>query len=182
MGYYYTLPPITSRSTWNAREARSGMTYEPTKNKIIVHHTTSRNFLTGSDAYAEMRRIQNKHMDNSNYGFDDIGYHFVITYDGEVIQGRQVNYRGAHASGNQGNYNSIGVALMGNYTGRAVSDVQEMALVRLLGYYCERKGIDPTKIYGHRDFDSSTECPGTYAYSYCLPEVRRRLLATVNKG
>ena len=44
-------------------------------------------------------------------GFDSIGYHYVITRDGQIEKGRDEDTQGAHALGY--NHNSLGVCLVG---------------------------------------------------------------------
>ena len=55
-----------------------------------------------------------------NRGWYDIGYHFVIDYDGTLAAGRPLVRMGAHVKGE--NKGTVGVALMGGY-GSAAKDV-----------------------------------------------------------
>lgn len=47
----------------------------------------------------------------SHNGWNDVGYHFVITRDGTIEPGRPLSKAGAHVSG--ANYDSIGICLIG---------------------------------------------------------------------
>ena len=72
-------------------------------NKIIIHHSASPKDTTKEQIY-------DWHV-NGN-GWSDIGYHFVITEDGTIHEGRHINTSGAHCRGH--NANSIGVCVTGN--------------------------------------------------------------------
>ena len=101
--------------------------------------------------------------------FVDIGYHYVVTLDGRVHLGRDVDQAGAHVSGY--NANSIGVVYVGGLENRpgtpynklkpkdTRTDAQKEALLSLL--------IDLRKLYpqaviqGHRDFSPDRNHNGT---------------------
>lgn len=70
---------------------------------IIVHcSATPPDMRVGAD------RIRQWHKER---GWDDIGYHYVITRAGEIEQGRALEYVGAHTKGH--NRRSIGICLIG---------------------------------------------------------------------
>jgi N-acetyl-anhydromuramyl-L-alanine amidase AmpD len=86
---------------------------------------------------------------------DDIGYHFVITKDGKVHQGRPVSRVGAHVAGH--NANSIGICLTGKNT---FSDAQKEALESLCKKLCQDHRLKKTDIVGHRELDGRGKtCP-----------------------
>lgn len=97
-------------------------------------------------------------------GWSDIGYHYVIYRDGTIVNGRDVDIIGAHCNKGGHNMYSIGICYIGGVDARNVkkakdtrTDAQKDAL---LSFLKELKEIYPeAKIYGHRDFDSSKECP-----------------------
>ena len=97
-------------------------------------------------------------------GWKDIGYHFVITLDGQVQEGRPIEQTGAHTKGH--NFDSIGICYVGGVESEKVNGEwvakdtrtcdQKDALEDLL---CQLKGLYPQAvIYGHRDF-STKACP-----------------------
>ena len=65
--------------------------------------------------YNDQYHIGAREIDNIHkvFGFDGIGYHFVIKRDGTIQVGRNINRTGAHAKGF--NKNSIGVAFVAGY-------------------------------------------------------------------
>lgn len=88
-------------------------------------------------------------------GFNDIGYHFVITTDGEVQPGRSLALTGAHVKCH--NTDNVGICLIGGIdaTGKAVdnfTDLQWDALRYLITELAGNYGILETNIKGHRDW------------------------------
>lgn len=112
--------------------------------EIIVHCTATRE---GQPKTVEQLRAEHKRR-----GWSDIGYHYVVTLDGGVHTGRNVNLVGAHVAGH--NAHSIGVVYVGGIDkyGRAKdtrTDEQRAALLSLL---LELRRLYPTaRIRGHRD-------------------------------
>jgi hypothetical protein len=87
-------------------------------------------------------------------GWDGIGYHFVITEDGEVQQGRPIYWSGAHANG----YNHyVGICLIGQ-DGKYMYK-QILALQDLLAKLVWTEALDPANIIGHNQI-SNKSCPG----------------------
>lgn len=94
-------------------------------------------------------------------GWNGIGYNFVIYKNGEVHEGRGLEYIGAHAGINEYNQKYVGICLVGNYeVTTAVPDAQFNSTVELIkyiqGYYSTAKTI-----LRHSDV-KATACPGKY--------------------
>ena len=141
-----------------------GITLKKSKRRIdyiAVHCTASRE---GQAMTVDQIRRQHKAQ-----GWGDIGYHYVVTLDGKVHLGRDVDLSGAHVSG----YNpySIGVVYVGgleNDPRKAYKDLkakdtrtdgQKAALMSLLMDL--RKLYPYAKIQGHRDFSPDKNHNGT---------------------
>ena len=92
--------------------------------------------------------------------FRDIGYHFYITRDGEIYQGRPLEKVGAHCRDH--NTHSIGICYEGglDMAGRP-KDTRTLAQrASLLGLLRELRKIFPkTLIVGHHDLNPIKECP-----------------------
>lgn len=87
-------------------------------------------------------------------GWSDVGYHYVVTLDGTIQEGRKEEKIGAHCKGR--NSNSIGVCYIGGKEKDTRTTEQKISLVHLIGYLKNKyKGAI---VYGHRDF-SSKPCP-----------------------
>lgn len=141
----------------------SGIILKKSKRRIdyIVVHCTA----TPEGQQRTVEQIRNGHLAR---GWSDIGYHYVVTLDGKVHLGRDVDISGSHVSG----YNSysIGVVYVGgleNKPGVAYeklkakdtrTDAQKAALMSLL--IDLRKLYPNAKILGHRDFPKVAKaCP-----------------------
>lgn len=86
--------------------------------------------------------------------WSDIGYHFVITAQGIVQQGRPLDIMGAHVYGH--NHNNIGICLIGGLKdGKPSNDYsvkQYAALFKLLVKLCIQYRLPYTAVKGHRDW------------------------------
>lgn len=186
------IPPIVRRDVWcNGMTNCEQATYQPQEifpGHVIVHHGASPNSYI--DGETIVRSYWNYHVYSN--GWDDIGYNFLLDKDGNIYQGRynnnieSVDVKGTHA----GNVNSsaIGVCFLGNSDSLHATNVQLLALDRLLAWWFQSRGFDPTssapiinqagtgylylpRIIGHRDVKPTTLCPGNHLYSL-LPQIR----------
>ena len=92
-------------------------------------------------------------------GWSGIGYHYVVSLDGTIEYGRDINKTGAHVKGQ--NKGSIGLC----YVGGVDSDMNpkdtrtEQQKESLLLLIKTLKKMHPgAEVYGHRDF-STKACP-----------------------
>ena len=140
-----------------------GMILKKSKRRIdyiVVHCTATPE---GQDKTVEQIRAEHKRQ-----GWSDIGYHYVVTLDGKVHLGRDVDIAGSHVSGH--NANSIGVVYVGGleYNPCKVysqlkakdtrTDAQKASLLSLL---MDLRRLYPKAIIqGHRDFPGvKKDCP-----------------------
>jgi N-acetyl-anhydromuramyl-L-alanine amidase AmpD len=150
--------------------------YRPWK-YIVIHHSSTE----GGNAASFDR-------DHRARGFDELGYHFVITNanggkDGQIEVSRRWRTQkwGAHTGRTEGNrYNNygIGICLVGNFEVADPSAKQLAALNALVRYLVKRHGIRVEDVITHRDAPgASTVCPGRNLYRYVhatlRPELRR---------
>ena len=125
-------------------------------NKIIIHCTATPE---GKDFTVDDIRRWHKQQ-----GWSDIGYHYVVYRNGDVVNGRDVDIQGAHCADNGGNINSIGICYIGGCAkdGKTPkdtrTDAQKLALLNLLMDL--RKMYPHAVILGHRDLDEHGKlCP-----------------------
>lgn len=114
---------------------------------IIIHHSATE---TGN-----VEIFRNFH--KNERGWDDIGYHFVITngkggIDGKIQEGRPLEKQGAHAKGK--NSASISICLVGI---DKFTENQKIATILLVAKLCLDYGIEPSEktIQAHHE-----KCPG----------------------
>ena len=126
--------------------------------EIIVHCTATPE---GQPRTVEQIRQQHKAQ-----GWSDIGYHILVTLDGQAHLGRDMDISGAHAEGH--NSHSIGVCYVGgveNRPGVAYKDLKakdtrtEAQKATLMALLMDLRKLYPkARIIGHRDV-SSKACP-----------------------
>lgn len=133
--------------TETSLQFRSGLSPRKATQRIIIHHSASR----GNE---DAKIIHGWHLNNN--GWAGIGYHFVITKSGEIQRGRPEHLTGAHA-GASGNWNSIGICIVGNFDIETPAIVQMTALVWLIRHLRGKYGN--LEVIGHKDV-MATACPG----------------------
>ncbi len=117
-------------------------------NTIVIHHSGN------TDTVEKIRKL---HVEIN--GWDDIGYHFIVSRLGDVVSCRDLNIEGAHVLGF--NRDSVGICLLGNFDEEFLSDKQKYSLIELLEKLAKRFNIDKNNIKFHRDFPNVTKsCPG----------------------
>jgi N-acetyl-anhydromuramyl-L-alanine amidase AmpD len=114
---------------------------------IALHHPANKS-CTAED-------IHRWHLAN---GWAGIGYHFFVTKEGLIYEGRPLNTIGAQIAGH--NSRGIGICVEGNYElEQHLPEAQYKAVQELLDYL---KTIYPNaELVGHRDIAASA-CPGRY--------------------
>ena len=159
---------MVSRAAWKARATKCSTADSKQRYRLAVHHTE-----TPSDNPAtRVRAIQAYHMDSR--GWCDIGYHFLVSADGQIFEGRPYSLLGAHtASQNSGN---VGVSFVGCFHSSECAampptnppKVMLKAGGQLLGTIAKLEGIalSTATVKGHRDHaGANTSCPGDYLYA-----------------
>ena len=172
-------PPTIDCGGWGARANREIVpVWNQKPVKILVHHTATPNQADVSQgaAFGLSRSIQNFHMDRR--GWLDTGQHFTVSRGGFAMEGRhrsleivragRQQVEGAHCTGQ--NVVAVGIENEGTYTSVDPPPAQWNRLRDLCAWICNRYGIAPTELYGHRDF-KNTACPGDRLYSL-LPRLR----------
>jgi len=181
-------PLVVARALWGADESirRAQPSYATSVRYAVVHHTAGESGYTKAQAPAIVRAIQLYHVKAN--GWNDIGYNFLVDRFGTVYEGRyggvERNVVGAHAQGF--NTGSVGVAVLGTFTGAAPSQAAEDAVARLLAWRLDLAHVDPLStlsavssgnprfpegipvflraVSGHRD-TGFTDCPGDAFYA-----------------
>lgn len=140
--------------TWQLREAQPF-------SRITIHHQGAGVAGTRHEnsVVADIDAIFGGHR---RLGYADIGYHFVIDYDGRVWEGRSLAYSGAHVAGQ--NDDNIGILALGNYNRQKPSTATVVSLKGLVAALEKRYSIKPDRLFGHRELGAS-DCPGKHLFS-----------------
>lgn len=119
--------------------------------KIIIHCSATPE---GRDVTVE--EIDRWHKER---GFTAIGYHYVITLDGQVHKGRAEEIKGAHCQGH--NSKSIGVCYVGgcdkNMNPKDTRTFEQIVGMNWLIDLLKKRYPNAT-VHGHNEF-SSKSCP-----------------------
>ena len=150
---------VNSRSVWGARQpACSSSAHTPSM--VTVHHSATPLPDSISPA-ARVRQIQSYHIDSR--GWCDIGYHFMVDWNGDIWQGRAETVTAAHVAYH--NTNNVGVSFLGTYTNTAATATQLDKAGALLAWLADvyMIPVDRDHLLGHRDWVAN-ECPGEQLY------------------
>lgn len=139
---------IVSREKWGAAPPRGVPVHVewPRGVDFWVHHTDGPQDQTPRD-------IQAFHQNSR--GWNDIGYGYLIDYEGVIYEGRGYEVHAAHSPGVN---HQPSVALIGDYSTVEPSDAMHRSV------YLLRDHIAAGRLRGHRE-NTATSCPGDAAYA-----------------
>ncbi|HDZ19850.1 hypothetical protein LCGC14_0321400 [marine sediment metagenome] len=154
------------RHPWQATGKRT-WTY------IVIHHSA-----------AEKGNARQFDLAHRKRGWDEMGYHFVITNghggsDGAVEVGSRWRKQkwGAHCGGtlnNEYNEHGIGICLVGDFSTALPSSTQRASLQKLVAYLARAYDIPLANIITHRDApNAKTNCPGGRFHQYVHGPMKR---------
>jgi len=208
-----TTPAIVTRAQWGANESIKKVgrscrrSFWPVQ-QLFVHHTAGSNF--DPNPRATMRAIYWYH--TVRRGWCDIGYNFVIGWDGVVYEGRWARryrpwevhtsedrrgraVRGAHVS--DFNTGSVGISLMGNFSTARLPARMRGGLVRLLAWEADRHNLLPRGQHVYRNPETGLRRRLPYIAGHrhagqtacpggnvyrTLPSIRRAVKRAIGRG
>ena len=162
------LPPkIVSRAEWKARPPTGPM--KPHQQRFItIHHTATKQKM-GVPVGEKLQHLQqfSQHEGKLAGGkikppWPDVPYHFYIGCDGDIGEGRDVNFVGDTNT----EYNPAGhvlVTLEGNFQEENPTEAQIKATRELVAWLAQKYKIPAEKIRAHKDY-AQTACPGKNLY------------------
>ncbi|MGR6871222.1 3TM-type holin [Pseudomonas sp. HK3] len=89
-----------------------------------------------------------------------IGYHYVITLNGDIHEGRPLIETGAHVSGH--NKNTVGICLIG----RDQFTPEQFNAIQIIKSRIEAIVGNKLPLSGHREYDAHKTCPGFDVQAY----------------
>ena len=165
---------IVSREEWGSGDAVLPMK-KHVPNVITVHHTATKQN-RDKTLSEKLKGLQKFSIERSTLGsgkikepWADIPYHFYITANGEIGEGRELQYAGDSNTP----YDPTGHALIvleGNFQNEAVPAAQYESLKKLTIALAKRYKISADQISGHKD-NADTLCPGEALYQM-LPQLK----------
>ena len=170
-------PQILSRQVWKANDA-IGKMQSHTIQHITVHHTASPQ-KSGVALEKKMQSLQRFSQSESRLAsgkikpaWGDVPYHFYIAANGQIAEGREIEYVGDTNT----DYDPRGHALIvleGNFENEQPSTKQLESLRELVAWLSAKYEIPVAEIKGHNDY-ASTACPGVNLKKE-LPALRQRV-------
>lgn len=124
--------------------------------KIITHHAVSLKTHTAQDVQDWHRSRWNKYNPSPFFRAENgepyyVGYHYIIEWDGTLVQCREHSEQGVHSKGQ--NFSSIGVCFMGNFDEYYPSIHQMKTWKRLRSeLFVDIPAISANAIYPHRKY------------------------------
>ena len=154
---------ICGPKTWAKLLPEGGLTLKRSRRRIdeiIVHCTAT--------PEGQAKTVDDIRREHKAQGWSDIGYHYLVTLDGVVHEGRDVDVSGAHAEGH--NSHSIGVCYVGGVENDPRKPYRELQpkdtrtakqRTALLSLLKDLRRLYPSaKIIGHRNVDRKGKaCP-----------------------
>lgn len=170
-------PKMLLRKDWKAKDAIKEM--KPHKIRFItIHHTA----VLQKPEFPLEKKMQNLQSFSQNANklasgkekpaWADVPYHFYIAANGQIAEGREINFAGDSNT----DYDTTGHALIvleGNFQTEKVSAEQEKSLEAMVFWLADLYKVSPSEVKGHNDY-ASTGCPGVNLKNM-LPSIRAKL-------
>lgn len=149
---------------------------------IIIHHTDSPRDKTTIEDINSWHKVRDFTLSSLGYY---IGYHYVILWDGTIIQTREEDEEGCHCVPNDG---KLGICLTGNFEVEYPSERQLNSLQRLLESLKLEYKLQDSDIFGHYE-KNRVACPGKNLINWInlyrklsfLQRLLQQLLKVVNR-
>jgi len=169
---------LICREAWGARPPLgSGKPHTPTR--MTLHHTEVY-LADNADAPARLRQHQRYHQDSQ--GWNDIAYHISVDSDGNLYELRDPMVAGDTATGYDPT-NHFLVVCEGDFDEQDVTEAQLDGAAFAFAWAHYRFGIASDTLFGHRDYSSSTTCPGANLYAHLASgDLKRRVDELIAAG
>ena len=153
---------VVRRAEWKALPPTEPYTQHAPA-MFTLHHTQGNSPKSYAEAVQEMQFIQDYHQNGR--GWIDIGYHFLVSPQGDIFEGRPINVVGAHVKNR--NTTNVGISIMGNYHPPVNQQPARETLHTFteMGKYLKATyDISVSSFYAHREI-GPTACPGDVLYA-----------------
>jgi N-acetylmuramoyl-L-alanine amidase len=158
----YVEPKIMSVQQWGGTATDDPRARKHAISHITLHHQ-GETFKPGRDPQQYLRDLQT--WSRKTRLWIDIPYHYIIDLDGNIYEGRDINFAGDTNT----QYDPAGHALIevvGNFEEVEPNQQQLDAVVNAMTMLAIKYKVPLEKISGHKDVASGTVCPGKNLYRY----------------
>lgn len=161
-GHIHQGYTLVRRRDWGAQ--RMGGNHDPMNGirKLTLHHTSEIPGMMQRNDAELVAAVQHYHQ--SNLGWADIGYHYLIGRDGRVYEGRPLTAQGAHVGGARNRHN-LGIAVIGDFQSHMPTKAQIATVERFLVDQQQRYRVRSGDMLAHREV-GVTVCPGDALYGW----------------
>lgn len=152
---------IVRRAAWGANAPTRPLEPDWNYDSIVVHYT-------GHGSFPDMKSIQT--FDVNHQAWDDIAYHYAVSPNGRLFEGRELIFKGSHVK--LQNTGKIGIVCMGDFDSGLLNlleghayggDAVQQPMLASLKQLSRTLAVTfPIKVFGgHMEFGESASCPGT---------------------
>jgi N-acetylmuramoyl-L-alanine amidase len=169
-------PPIINVQMWGGTPIDATRLSAAKKHRIthITLHHGGVAFLRDKDPFQYLRNLQT--WSRNTRMWLDIPYHYLIDLDGNIYEGRDINFAGDTNT----EYDPTGHALivvLGNFDEVDPNPAQLEAVTAMMAALAAKHRIPVENIAGHKDYSAQTACPGKSLYPYLVNGYFRREVA-----
>jgi hypothetical protein len=141
----YTL---IERSNWHAQPPHPGMRESHWDYQDIVIHHAGRSYSCGAPSIEEIQRVQAEDMGRSP-PFNDAGYHYAVSCQGEIYEARDIRFIGEHVAGD--NTGKIGIVFLADLVEAGEAFEQEYRNLSLMDKIKNIRGILTDRVIVRHD-------------------------------
>lgn len=160
----WQAPRIIAPAEWGGTPADATRGKTHMIKHITLHHGGVA-FLRDRDPRQYLRNLQS--WSRGEKKWMDIPYHYLIDLDGNIYEGRHIDFAGDTNT----EYDPSGHALivvLGNYEEVEPNAAQLSAVVDMMTLLSLRYHVAPETIAGHKDHSAQTVCPGKHLEKFLL--------------
>ncbi len=156
-GHLVAKPSIVERHQWGSQPdgLGDGLLHQP--KSIAIHHAGVA-WKQGDDPLKKIKNLQS--WGQREKGWPDVPYHYLISPDGRILEGRDWRYR-PESNTDYDLDGVLNVQLWGDFDRQSVTLEQLQALTQTVAWLCQEHGISVSFVRGHGDAaPGQTSCPG----------------------
>lgn len=153
---------IVPMHQWGGTPANDSLARKHSITHITLHHQ-GEPYPKGKDPVQYLRNLQTWSRNAKEW--IDIPYHYIIDLDGKIYEGRNIRYAGDTNT----EYDPTGhvlIEVVGNFEEVEPNEAQLQAVVRIMTLLSAKYQVPVDSIRGHKDYSTSTVCPGKNLYRY----------------
>lgn len=162
-------PVVVTREEWGSQPKPMNASPRQSPTRIVLHHSG----VAWKDGTVPLEKVRNlQRWGQNEKGWPDLPYHFLITPDGQIFEGRDWHY--PPESNTEYDLNGVlNLCLFGNFEVEKVTTPQRQSLLTLLAYLQQRHDIPPEAVRSHREeAPGQTACPGRDLQNWLESELR----------